>query len=123
MSLTPLKIIDGALDLFEQSGSHTTRALARDGQGVKVTPTSRHAVKWDAIGAALHVAGVDRIVGPAAEVTDLLQRAAEEAGYISTVSCNDLRGKAGAVLMFRRARHFLDTSGAPTRAQLEGAPS
>lgn len=123
MSLTLYDIIDGALELFERSGTHTRRAIARNAKGEKTTPTSGYAVQWDAIGAALNIAGVDRIIGPVASVTYLLQKAAEEAGYISTISCNDLRGKEGAVLMFRRARHFLDTQGAPTRAQLEGSTS
>lgn len=114
-ALGAVRLIDLALDLFEQSGSHSKGALARDGKGRTVKPSSPHAVAWDVNGALCKVARADKLDATTALglATDLTALAAIERGYRSAMHCNDTLGKPGAVWMLRRARDLADTEREP----------
>lgn len=57
--MDPEKIIEGAAKIILQPSKRTTGTYARNKVGDPVKPTSRKAVKWDAIGAMFKVARVD----------------------------------------------------------------
>lgn len=113
-------VLSAAHDLLARRATvFTTRALARDAKGKKVAPDSPYAVRWDAIGAVLHVARRSRIPasGPVFDAIELLDQAAQDQGYLSAYRCSDTLGYSGAITMFRRALAGLERP--PTRASKE----
>lgn len=102
--MTALEILQGGLVTIRKPGAYATGALARNGSGVKVKPTSPYATSWDVTGAAMRAAGTDVFAGAEFErAFELLRLAAVERGFISPRLCNDKQGQLGAVAMYRRA--------------------
>ena len=96
MMKTALEIITEAQDLIRDPNRWTQGCYARNEHGVPTGASNPAAVRWDASGAILKVAGAPQYV-----VTAALADIFKGEGVVHT---NDSRGHAAVMAMFDRVR-------------------